>query len=162
MSAMDRRRSVQQQIVRQLRHRTNNEYQLKVGGSKFQIPHTNQFVYLLWFIVSGVVVGSWAGVLNRKSPNIHQTNMYPANQPNRPHRVNNHFLYNNRNKKKGVTIGGRKTPAESKVTKSKPKRLQIKQKPAPGVDLLPAQPDASSQSDSASKSDVTSIAVSTA
>lgn len=126
-------------------------------------PQANQCVNLFCCIVSGVVVGSWAGVLNRKSPSIHQPNIYPANQPNRPHhRVNNHFLYNHRNKKKGVTIGGRKTPAESKLTKTKPKRLQIKQKPATGLDTLPAQPDVSTQSDSASKSDATSIAVSSA
>lgn len=89
--------------------------------------------------------------------------MFPANQPQRPQRVNNHFLYNNnRNKKKGVIIGGRKTSAETKAAKIKPKRLQIKQKPAPEVTTLPAQSDSNTQSESTSKFDVTSVVDSSA
>lgn len=66
--------------------------------------------------------------------------MFAANQQFRPHRVNNHFQYNHRNKKKGVIVGGRKTPAESKAIKNKPKRIQMR--PKPTATTVPAVPDA--------------------
>lgn len=76
--------------------------------------------------------------------------MFLANQQQhrQPHRVNNHFLYQNRNKKKGVIIGGRKMPAELKATKAKPKRVQIKQKPAT------VQPDAANTPSESTVNDI--------
>lgn len=81
LSNMDRRRSVQQQLVRQLRqqqHRNNEEYHLKVGGLwglacgvwPFRMArYTHVFSSCsIRCVFAGVVVGSWAGELPGRKP----------------------------------------------------------------------------------------------